>query len=1009
MDAVRRDIVDWSPHEERDFLERGIWTRESLNEQLHRWAQLYGDRVALVEGELRLSFRALAHRVERVASGLRQWGLQPGDRALIQLPNSIAFVVAVFALTRIRVIPVLAMPTQREHDIDALCRVAEPRAYLVAERFLGFDFEALAHRIAERHPSVRPIVLDGAADPMSALVEFEDEPFPLELPSYRDVALLLLSGGTTGTPKLIPRLHAEYSYNARKTAERCGLSERSVYLAALPVGHNFPLACPGVLGTLGVGGRVILARTPSCEETFPLIRRERVTVTALVPALLELWLGARAWDETDLSSLEVIQVGGSRLEPSLARKVTPAFGCTLQQVFGMAEGLICCTRLDDDLETIVETQGRPVCELDELRIVDEDGRPVGSDESGELLVRGPYTTRGYYRGDAVNAERFTADGFYRTGDRVRRTPEGNLVVEGRIKEQINRAGEKVSASEVELVLAQHPSVRSGVIVGVPDARLGERICAFVVAESETPSLTELRRFLLERGLPPYKVPDQLEIVPSWPLTPVGKVDKARLRALATRGEQAPPKKQHYHEISITLAADPMTVAIALVRAGESDVYALYERGDEWMVGLGAYATIRVDEAGVSLRAPEGQLRWSTPGPESVASALAAVPVEDFRAYGISTFELAQVLYGKGAEPSSGDPLIELFVPRHEIRVREGRALVRALQEDDLGRLVALVRRCEGASPSVERRPQATEASEHARRVREYGRGEYLERVRRAVTEIQERRYQKVILSRRIPVEGAVDVVATFERGRRQNTPARSFLWCHGGLCMAGFSPEVVVTVDAQGMVCTQPLAGTRALGATLEEEEALRRELVNDTKEIAEHAVSVRLACEELSSVCDPKSVHVSEFMRVCRRGSVQHLGSKVEGQLGGQYNAWHAFFAVFPAVTASGIPKRQAVAAITRLEEHPRGPYSGCVMVVGADGSIDAALVLRSLYTRDGQAWLQAGAGVIDQSRPERELEETIEKLESVSCHLVFEDSTDRWRHRGADSREVETEGLGA
>jgi 2,3-dihydroxybenzoate-AMP ligase len=343
------------------------------------------------------------------------------------------------------------------------------------------------------------------------------------------VALLLLSGGTTGRPKLIPRTHGDYAFNVLASAEVCALDQDSVYLAALPAAHNFALGCPGVLGTLAVGGRVVLAADADPDRSFRLIERERVTITALTPPLLKLWLAEAAWSSPDLSSLRTLQVGGARLSPADAARVEPGLGCRLQQVFGMAEGLLCFTRADDPDELVLSTQGRPLSAADEIRVVDDQDRDVPLGEVGQLLARGPYTVRGYYRAPE-HAGAFTEDGWFRTGDLVRATATGHLVVEGRIKDVVNRGGEKVPAAEVEDHLAAHPRVAQAALVGMPDPLLGERTCVYVVPDAEPPSLADLSGFLRERGLAAYKTPDRLEVVDALPRTGAGKVDKRRLAA-----------------------------------------------------------------------------------------------------------------------------------------------------------------------------------------------------------------------------------------------------------------------------------------------------------------------------------------------------------------------------------------------------------------------------------------------------------------------------------------------
>jgi 2,3-dihydroxybenzoate-AMP ligase len=283
------------------------------------------------------------------------------------------------------------------------------------------------------------------------------------------------------------------------------------------------------------GGTVVLSPTPSPEDAFALIEREKVTVTAVVPPIALLWLDAVEWEEADLSSLRLLQVGGSKLGAEPAARVRPALGCTLQQVFGMAEGLLNYTRLDDPSELVVGTQGRPLSPADEIRVVDEDGHDVAPGATGELLTRGPYTLRGYYRAPGHNARTFTDDGYYRTGDLVRVLPTGHLVVEGRAKDQINRGGDKISAEELENHILAHPGVHDAAVVGMPDATMGERTCAYLVPRGQAPTHRELTAFLTERGVAAYKLPDRVEIVDAFPRTSVGKIDKKALgRTIAER-------------------------------------------------------------------------------------------------------------------------------------------------------------------------------------------------------------------------------------------------------------------------------------------------------------------------------------------------------------------------------------------------------------------------------------------------------------------------------------------
>ncbi|ATB27485.1 (2,3-dihydroxybenzoyl)adenylate synthase [Melittangium boletus] len=521
------------------YRQAGYWRGETFGQMLRDRAARQGEHTAIVSGGERLSYRELDLRADRLAAGFHALGIQAGDRVVVQLPNIAAFLEVCFALFRLGALPVFALPAHRAAEIGYFCEFTQAVAYIIPDKHGGFDYRALAEQIRATVPGLRHVIVAGEAGPHLALSGLYTEPVALSGPAPHDVAFFQLSGGSTGVPKLIPRTHDDYIYSLRGSVEICQLDERSVYLCALPASHNFPLSSPGTLGTLYAGGTVVMAANPSPDECFPLIARERVTITALVPPLAMIWMESTQAKRHDLSSLRVLQVGGARLSNEAARRVRPTLGCTLQQVFGMAEGLVNYTRLDDPEDRIVTTQGRPISPDDEIRVVDEDGQDVAPGETGQLLTRGPYTIRGYYRAEAHNARAFTADGFYCTGDLVRLTPEGDVVVEGRAKDQINRGGDKVAAEEVENHLLAHPNVHNAAVVALPDAFLGERSCAFVIPRDTRPTAAALTAFLRSRGLAAFKIPDRIEFVDAFPQTGVGKVSKKDLRAALVRA--APPR------------------------------------------------------------------------------------------------------------------------------------------------------------------------------------------------------------------------------------------------------------------------------------------------------------------------------------------------------------------------------------------------------------------------------------------------------------------------------------
>lgn len=428
----------------------------------------------------------------------------------------------------------------------------------------------------------------------------------------------------------------------------------------------------------------------------------------------------------------------------------------------------------------------------------------------------------------------------------------------------------------------------------------------------------------------------------------------------------------YREARLPLDEDPLSLMARLVRSGLFDQYVVYENGSSWSFAGGALASVRLGREAKDLR-DMGDLQDL----RGVEDQLAAVPVKDWRAYGWATFELATAL--AGAAVDAGGDLLHLVIPAGEVRAEGDTVLVRAVDVEQYDRLVALV----GASVPADGDTGGAAGGDERISLALDDHGNYRAAVAAALVELRAGGpLEKVILSRQVPVLVPVDLTATYVAGRRGNTPARSFLLDLGGIRAVGFSPETVVEVSGGRRVTTRPLAGTRARTGSSAQIARLRAELLSDPKEIYEHAISVKLACEELAAVCE--DTQVTEYMTVQDRGTVQHLASAVTGLLREGQSPWQAFAALFPAVTATGIPKAPAYPVIRALEGRPRGLYAGAVLTCDATGTLDAALVLRSIFQQDERCWLQAGAGIVQQSQPEREHEETCEKLRSIADHLV-------------------------
>jgi 2,3-dihydroxybenzoate-AMP ligase len=531
-------VVPFPAEFARRYRERGYWTDKSLAQEFEVVFERYADRVAVIDRERAITYAELNQLSDNLALNLLYSGIEPLDRVVVQLPNVAEFVILYFAVQKIGCIPIAALASHRYREISQFVALSGATTCVVPGRHGDFDYAEMIERIRRESPSLkRGIILGAPTNGLMSLSKMIGTLAPLpasELSKISidpdDPAIFQLSGGTTGVPKLIPRTNNDYAYNSKAAAAVCGVSGESVLLVALPIAHNLPLACPGIQGFMLHGGKVVLSSSTKPADMCPLIEKHKVTHLKVVPSLLIRLLNDPAVSRYDLSSLQVIQSGGQRLQPEvrrLTKKLIP--GVFVQENFGMSEGLLMFVRLDDPEDVRMETVGRPVSADDEVKLLDDDDNEVPFGEVGELCCRGPYTLRGYYGVPEYNERAFTPDGFYRSGDLMRQHPSGNYMVEGRKKDLINRGGEKISAEEIENFILSHPSVKNVACIPVPDAKMGERMCACIILhDGATLNFEELKSFLLGKEIAKYKLPERLEIMQDFPHSAFGKVSKKKL-------------------------------------------------------------------------------------------------------------------------------------------------------------------------------------------------------------------------------------------------------------------------------------------------------------------------------------------------------------------------------------------------------------------------------------------------------------------------------------------------
>ncbi len=520
----------WPEEFARRYREKGYWQDLPLTDILTRHA--HSDATAVIDGERSLSYRQLQQASDNLACSLQAQGIARGQTALVQLGNVAEFYITLFALLKLGVAPVNALFSHQRSELTAYVAQIKP-ALLIADR----DHALFAdNTFISTLDSVRVVLLRGeqGEHALEAAIARPADNFVATPTPADEVAFFQLSGGSTGTPKLIPRTHNDYYYSIARSNEICGFTAQTRYLCALPAAHNYPMSSPGALGVFLAQGCVVLAADPSATLCFPLIEKHQITVTALVPPAVSLWLQAiTEWgSNAQLASLKLLQVGGARLSATLAARIPAEIGCQLQQVFGMAEGLVNYTRLDDPFDRIINTQGRPMCPDDEVWVADEHGNRLPPGHVGRLMTRGPYTFRGYFNSPEHNASAFDANGFYCSGDLISLDEQGYITVQGREKDQINRGGEKIAAEEIENLLLRHESVIHAALVSMEDSLLGEKSCAYLVVKEPLRAVA-VRRFLREQGVAEFKLPDRVECLEALPLTPVGKVDKKQLRQWLT--------------------------------------------------------------------------------------------------------------------------------------------------------------------------------------------------------------------------------------------------------------------------------------------------------------------------------------------------------------------------------------------------------------------------------------------------------------------------------------------
>lgn len=537
-----RDPIDgvcyMPPDSLQHYIDAGALTRETLVDAFRAAAARFPDRVALSELDMTLSYAQLDRQSDRAAAAFAALGLKPLDRVIFQIANSKELVLAFLGCLKAGLIPICTLTAHRSSEIGQIGRQANARAHIVSARVGSFDLAGFAGEMRAQIPSIKHSIVvggqgplpDGCADFDAVLALGDGAPAPAAPDDPFQVAVFQLSGGTSGVPKIIPRFHSEYLYSIRTVIDWHGFDETLVAFTPNPMMHNAPMICFW-LPALLTGGEVAIA-PPDIDAIGKVLNQRRPTWSLILPVHLKRLQEAGHLDDAPLAGAYGIVAMAGALE------LSRLFGAPAYCIYGMSEGLLTFTRRGDPLEAVRVSVGRPLSALDEVRLVEPGTeRDVMPGAVGELLVRGPSTIVGYFDAPDRNAEAFTSDGYYRSGDLMsHRAIEGRhyLRFEGRVKDLVDRGGEKINCAEVELAIGQHGDVASVLCVGMPDPVYGERLCACIIMRpgaADAMTVASVGAHLGQVGLAKYKYPERVEIMLEFPLTSSGKPSKPLLREL----------------------------------------------------------------------------------------------------------------------------------------------------------------------------------------------------------------------------------------------------------------------------------------------------------------------------------------------------------------------------------------------------------------------------------------------------------------------------------------------
>jgi 2,3-dihydroxybenzoate-AMP ligase len=533
-------FTEYAKEDREKYNNRRWWLGMTWGDMFDKATDIYPDKVGLVDGVGQWTYTQLREKVDRLAISLIKLGIKPRDWVLLQFPNWHEYVITFFAMQKIGALTLLLIPRHNESEINHLCALTKPVAWVVPEQYGKIDYQPIVDDVLKENPQIKHVIQIRAEkggrymtlEGLIAEAELTKENLKAiddRRPDPDEVSHIMPTGGTTGLPKASVRTHNSYITNVEYHSRAWGISSTDTVMVVTPVGHSMAMHW-GIGAAFFNFAKLVLLDSVQAEDICEVIQNEKVTAIPSVPALITRVIAMEGLHKYDLSSLRTISLGGAPSTPELIRTVNDRLKCTVINGFGSSEGTNTATRPGDTIDIICNSVGRPVCPYDTIKIIDEKGQEVPFGAEGELVSKGPGIFTGYFKSQEENSQIFTQDGFFKTGDKARKDQFGNITITGRIKDIINRGGEKISALEIEHRLSTHPAIHETAVVGMPDQVLGERICAYVVPKEGTnPTFDEIIAFLKGNGASVQQLPERIELVKDLPVTKVGKVDKNALR------------------------------------------------------------------------------------------------------------------------------------------------------------------------------------------------------------------------------------------------------------------------------------------------------------------------------------------------------------------------------------------------------------------------------------------------------------------------------------------------